>query len=117
LISANTTTYTEPELLLKLSKNDRDAQQYAINQFAAPLLGMIMQTVPSRYEAENLLYKVFRSIFENIPSFMGKRLRLAILLMNHCRTHIGEHHKSYDNKVKYMQDIPRNSAANLANLS
>ncbi len=79
------TTYTENELVLLLKQRDQDAFGYLYDNYSSTLYSIILNIVPDRDLANDVLQDVFVKIWKQIESYDNTRGRLFTWMLNISR--------------------------------
>jgi RNA polymerase sigma-70 factor (ECF subfamily) len=62
---------TEKELIARCQQQDRVAQKWLYDRYAAKMFSVCRRYIPRREDAEDVLIEAFFKIFENIHAFRG----------------------------------------------
>ena len=108
-------TYTEQDLTAALKKHDNDAFQYLYNNYKGALFTIILQIIPDKIIAEDVLQDAFITAWKNIDKYDASKGRLFTWLFNVTRncainTTRSKNYKSeqkndsIDNYVSYVDE-------------
>jgi RNA polymerase sigma factor (sigma-70 family) len=115
--------YTEQDLTAALKKHDDDAFQYLYNNYKGALFTIILQIIPDKIIAEDVLQDAFITAWKNIDKYDASKGRLFTWLFNVTRncainTTRSKNYKSeqkndsIDNYVSYV-DEKENTVLNI----
>jgi len=82
---AETKTYTEDELVVKLQDGDQVAFSYLYDNYAGPLNGVIFRMVEDTQLSEDILQEVFIKIWNNFKQYDSNKGRLFTWMVNVTR--------------------------------
>jgi RNA polymerase sigma-70 factor (ECF subfamily) len=108
-------TYTEDALTEALKRHDNEAFQYLYTNYKGALFTVILQIIPDRIIAEDVLQEVFIMVWKNIEKYDALKGRLFTWLFNITRncainTTRSKNYKSeqkndsLDNYVNYLDE-------------
>ncbi|NOT94197.1 RNA polymerase sigma factor [Ferruginibacter sp.] len=108
-------TYTEQNLTQALKKYDNDAFEYLYNNYKGALFTVVMQIIPDKIIAEDVLQDAFITAWKNIDKYDSSKGRLFTWLFNVTRncainTTRSKNYKSeqkndsIDNYVSYVDE-------------
>ncbi len=111
-------TYTEDALTEALKRHDNEAFQYLYANYKGALFTVILQIIPDRIIAEDVLQEVFIMVWKNIEKYDALKGRLFTWLFNITRncainTTRSKNYKSeqkndsLDNYVNYLDEKDR----------
>ena len=105
----NTVTYNEQELVLSLKARDQQSFSYLYDNYAGALYSIVLQVVPDRELASDVLQEVFVNIWRKIESYDAGKGRLFTWMLNVARNLAIDmvRSKSYQNSQK-NQGMPEN---------
>ncbi len=112
---AETTTYTEIDLIAGLKKKDSGAFEYLYNNYKGALFNMVKQIIPDVDNAGDVLQEAFVTAWKNIDKYDPAKGRLFTWLFNVTRncainTLRSKNYKSHqkneslDNYVNYVDE-------------
>lgn len=87
-------TYTEQELIAALKLRREEAFGYLYDHYAAALNGVILNIIPEKHTATDLLQDVFIKIWRQIDSYDPSRARLYTWMFTIARTMAIDHVRS-----------------------
>lgn len=82
---AETTKYTEEELVMLLRRHDQHAFSYLYDNYAAALNGIIIRMVEEQQLAEDILQEAFIKIWNNFNQYDNTKGRLFTWMINITR--------------------------------
>jgi RNA polymerase sigma-70 factor (ECF subfamily) len=77
--------YSEPELVLLLKQRQQEAYNYLYNHYSGALYSIILNIVPDRDYASDVLQEVFIKIWRQIESYDNTKGRLFTWMLNIAR--------------------------------
>ena len=81
----NTVTYNEQELVLSLKARDQQSFSYLYDNYAGALYSIVLQVVPDKELASDVLQDVFVNIWRKIESYDPTKGRLFTWMLNVAR--------------------------------
>jgi len=105
----NAVTYNEQELVLSLKAKDEQSFSYLYDNYAGALYSIILQIVPDRELASDVLQEAFLNIWRKVESYDPSRGRLFTWMLNVARNLAIDtvRSKAYQNSQK-NQGMPEN---------
>jgi RNA polymerase sigma factor (sigma-70 family) len=108
-------TYTEQDLTQALKKHDNHAFQYLYTNYKGALFTVIMQIIPDKIIAEDVLQDAFITAWKNIDKYDSAKGRLFTWLLNVTRNcainttrsksyKSAQKNDSIDNYVSYAEE-------------
>jgi RNA polymerase sigma-70 factor (ECF subfamily) len=109
------TTYTEAALIEALKKHEGAAYQYLYTNYKGALFTVILQIIPNRDMAEDVLQEAFVTAWKNIDKYDTAKGRLFTWLYNVTRNcainttrsknyKANQKNDSFDNYVNYLDE-------------
>lgn len=92
--------HTESELIESLKKGEDPAYRYLYDHYAASLYGVILQVIPQKEVANDLLQEVFVKIYKKIDFYESEKGRLFTWMMQITRNTAIDKARSKDFKNK-----------------
>ncbi len=102
----NTTVrYTEQELVTLLKAKDEQSFSYLYDNYAGALYNIVLQIVPDKELAEDVLQEVFVNLWKKIESYDSSKGRLFTWMLNVARNLAIDmvRSKAYQNSQKNQQ--------------
>jgi RNA polymerase sigma factor (sigma-70 family) len=98
----NTVTYNEQELVLSLKAKDQQSFSYLYDNYSGALYSIVLQVVPDKELASDVLQEVFVNIWRKIESYDPSKGRLFTWMLNVARNLAIDmvRSKSYQNSQK-----------------
>jgi RNA polymerase sigma factor (sigma-70 family) len=98
----NTVTYNEQELVLSLKAKDQQSFSYLYDNYSGALYSIVLQVVPDKELANDVLQEVFVNIWRKIESYDPGKGRLFTWMLNVARNLAIDmvRSKSYQNSQK-----------------
>jgi len=114
----NTVTYNEQELVLSLKAKDQQSFSYLYDNYSGALYSIVLQVVPDKEMANDVLQEVFVNIWRKIESYDPSRGRLFTWMLNVARNLAIDmvRSKGYQNSQK-NQSLPENDYFDKAGLA
>jgi RNA polymerase sigma factor (sigma-70 family) len=81
----NTVTYNEQELVLSLKARDQQSFSYLYDNYSSALYSIVLQVVPDKELASDVLQEVFVNIWRKIESYDAAKGRLFTWMLNVAR--------------------------------
>ena len=81
----NTVTYNEQELVLSLKAKDEQSFSYLYDNYSGALYSIVLQIVPDKELASDVLQEVFVNIWRKIESYDPGKGRLFTWMLNVAR--------------------------------
>ncbi|HTE09888.1 MAG TPA: sigma-70 family RNA polymerase sigma factor [Chitinophagaceae bacterium] len=105
---SNTVTYNEQELVLSLKAKDPQSFSYLYDNYAGALYSIVLQVVPDKELASDVLQEVFVNIWRKIESYDPTKGRLFTWMLNVARNLAIDmvRSKAYQNSQK-NQSLPQ----------
>jgi len=105
----NSVTYNEQELVLSLKAKDQQSFSYLYDNYAGALYSIVLQVVPDKDLASDVLQEAFVNIWRKIESYDPTRGRLFTWMLNVTRNLAIDmvRSKAYQNNQK-NQGMPEN---------
>lgn len=99
---SNTVTYNEQELVLSLKAKDQQSFSYLYDNYSGALYSIVLQVVPDKEIASDVLQEVFVNIWRKIESYDATKGRLFTWMLNVARNLAIDmvRSKSYQNSQK-----------------
>lgn len=82
---SNTVTYNEQELVLSLKAKDQQSFSYLYDNYSGALYSIVLQVVPDKELANDVLQEVFINIWRKIESYDATKGRLFTWMLNVAR--------------------------------
>jgi RNA polymerase sigma factor (sigma-70 family) len=82
---SNTVTYNEQELVLSLKAKDQQSFSYLYDNYSGALYSIVLQVVPDKELASDVLQEVFVNIWRKIESYDATKGRLFTWMLNVAR--------------------------------
>lgn len=82
---STTVTYNEQELVLSLKAKDQQSFSYLYDNYSGALYTIVLQVVPDRELASDVLQEVFVNIWRKIESYDATKGRLFTWMLNVAR--------------------------------
>lgn len=104
---SNTVTYNEQELVLSLKAKDEQSFSYLYDNYAGALYSIVLQVVPDKELASDVLQEAFVNIWRKIESYDPGKGRLFTWMLNVARNLAIDmvRSKAYQNSQK-NQEMP-----------
>jgi len=114
----NTVTYNEQELVLSLKAKDPQSFSYLYDNYSGALYSIVLQVVPDKEMANDVLQEVFVNIWRKIESYDPSRGRLFTWMLNVARNLAIDmvRSKGYQNSQK-NRSLPENDYFDKAGLA
>ena len=105
---SNTVTYNEQELVLSLKAKDQQSFSYLYDNYSGALYSIVLQVVPDKELASDVLQEVFVNIWRKIESYDPTKGRLFTWMLNVARNLAIDmvRSKAYQNSQK-NQSLPQ----------
>jgi RNA polymerase sigma factor (sigma-70 family) len=112
---AETTTYTEIDLIAGLKKKENGAFEYLYNNYKGALFTIVKQIIPDANNASDVLQEAFVTAWKNIDKYDPAKGRLFTWLFNVTRNcaintlrsknyKSGQKNENLDNYVNYLDE-------------
>lgn len=82
---SNSVTYNEQELVLSLKAKDQQSFSYLYDHYSGALYSIVLQVVPDREIASDVLQEAFVNIWRKIESYDPTKGRLFTWMLNVAR--------------------------------
>ncbi len=104
---SNTVTYNEQELVLSLKAKDQQSFSFLYDNYSGALYSIVLQVVPDKELASDVLQEVFVNIWRKIESYDPTKGRLFTWMLNVARNLAIDmvRSKAYQNNQK-NQEMP-----------
>lgn len=94
-----TKKYTEEQLISLLKSGNELSYSYLYDNYSKALYGVIMHTITSTEEAEDILQTVFVKIWNNIQSYNAEKGRLYTWMLNITRNAVIDYSRSKQGQI------------------